>query len=283
MSDLPHPREILRGLEQRARRRFGQNFLIDEGMASAIVAGAGVSPGDRVVEIGPGLGMLSERLIAAGAELTAVELDRDMAAYLRRRMLHARLIEADATRVDWAELCPAPPRWQVVANLPFNVGTGLVMDMARMPQIFERLTVMLQKEVVDRILADPGTGAYGAMTVRLRARAQARRVLRVPAGSFHPAPKVDAAVVRIALDEVPDFGPAGAVAFDRCVKAAFSQRRKTLANSLGATYGKARSVAALEAAGIAPSLRAERVEVDGYRALAAAFAALGDASAPPVQ
>lgn len=271
MSDVPHPREVLRGLEQRARRRFGQNFLVEADLAARIVRGAGVQPGDRVIEIGPGLGMLTEELLAAGAAVTAVELDRDLASYLRRRMLPITLVEGDATKVDWAEVAPAPPRWMVVANLPFNVGTVLLMDLVQRRDRFHRVTVMLQKEVVDRVDATPGTKAYGALSVRVAARGTTRQVVRVPAGAFHPPPKVDAAVVRVDLAEDPDFGPAGEAAFDRCVKAAFSQRRKTLANSLAALYGKARAEQALTAAGIDPRTRAERVDVDGFRALAAAL------------
>ncbi len=267
----PHPRELLAQLEQRARKRFGQNFLVDPGMAEAIVRGAQVRPGDRVVEIGPGLGQLTQALLAAGADLTAVELDRDLASWLRSRELGARIVEGDAARVDWEVVCPGTG-WSVVANLPFNVGTVLTMQLLQHRHRFTRITVMLQKEVVDRLMSDPGGDAYGSLTVRSRVRARARRVIQVPSEAFHPRPKVDAAVVRLDPYPEPDFGAAGEEGFDRVVTAGFSQRRKTLLNALGAMYGRERTAAALEVAGVAPTLRAEKLDVGAWRAIAAALA-----------
>lgn len=271
MSDMPHPREILRGLEQRARKRFGQNFLVEPQRARHIALAAGVQSGDRVVEIGPGLGMLTEQLVDLGAEVVAVELDRDLASYLRRRMVRARIVEADATQVDWSQLCPAPPRWQVVANLPFNIGTPLVVDLVERRDCFDRITVMLQSEVVARLTASPGSRAYGSLTVRMAARASVRRVMSLPPGAFHPRPKVGAAVARLELRDELQVGPAGAEAFDRCVKAAFSQRRKTLLNALSPAYGREQARAALVEAELEPRLRAERVDPAGFARLAAAL------------
>ena len=134
---------------------------------------AEVKPGDRVVEIGPGLGILTRALRAAGAQLVAVELDRDLASYLREQFTDVRLLEADALRVDWSE---APPGdgWSVVSNLPYNVGTTVVMQLLRLPATFRRITVMLQKEVVDRLVAEPRSRAWGALSVEAQVRAYAR-------------------------------------------------------------------------------------------------------------
>jgi len=267
VSDL-HPREVLRGLEQRARRRFGQNFLVDGNLARRIVASARLKAGDRVVEVGPGLGMLTDALLETGAEVTAIELDRDLASYLRVRVPSVRLIEGDAMKVNWPELCPGGG-WQVVANLPFNVGTPLVAGLMLRRDLFRRLTVMLQHEVVGRLTAEPRTKAYGALTVRVRARCKVRRILEVPSSAFHPQPKVKAAVVRLDLLENPRVGAAGGRAFDRLVRSAFSARRKKLVNSLGPVYGRDAARAAVTGLDLPENVRAEALGVDAFVALAA--------------
>jgi len=267
MSDA-HPRDILRGLEQRARRRFGQHFLWRRDVVERIVGGARVKDGDRVLEVGPGLGILTEALLRAGAQVTAVEVDRDLAVYVRETFPAVRLVVGDALRMDLDEVCPGSG-WKVVSNLPYNVGTPLVLRLVRHPATFDTLTVMLQKEVADRLLGEPGTKAYGALTVQVGARARVRFVTRVPPSAFHPRPKVDSAVVRLELLREPEVGPAGADAFDQVVRAAFSQRRKTIANSLGARYGKTRAVEALAEAGIEASIRAERLDTAAFGRIAA--------------
>lgn len=265
-----HPRRLLRQLEQSARKRFGQHFLADDGLVRRIVRGARVAPGDRVVEIGPGLGILTEALLEAGADLTAVELDRDLAAFLRERHPNLRLVEADATRVDWAEVAPGEG-WKVVANLPYNVGTTLTMDLLRQPARFRSVTVMLQLEVVERLMARPDTKAYNALSVEAQVRAVPVFLTTVEPGSFHPPPKVRSAVVRLEVLPEPDTGGVPPEAFDHAVRAAFRHRRKTLANSLAAVYGRERAGRALEAAGIDPGLRAQALDLDGMRALARAL------------
>ncbi|MEO0604617.1 MAG: 16S rRNA (adenine(1518)-N(6)/adenine(1519)-N(6))-dimethyltransferase RsmA [Myxococcota bacterium] len=267
------PRGELRALEQRARKRFGQHFLRDVAVPTRIVRAARVKPGDKVVEIGPGLGILTGVLLRAGADLTVVELDRDLAAYLEERIPGLPVVCADAQKVDWAALCP--PGTKVVANLPYNVGTHLVMQLLRMPEVFASITVMLQQEVVQRLLAEPGTKAYGALSVEASARARGTFVLRVDPGQFVPPPKVVSSVVRLDLRGEPQFGGVAPDTFDRVVRAAFSQRRKTLLNSLGATFGRERSLSALEAAGLDPQLRAERLSVEEFGRLAAQMGSPG--------
>ncbi|MEM6926313.1 MAG: 16S rRNA (adenine(1518)-N(6)/adenine(1519)-N(6))-dimethyltransferase RsmA [Myxococcota bacterium] len=267
------PRGELRALEQRARKRFGQHFLRDVSVPARIVRAARVKPGDRVVEIGPGLGILTGVLLRAGADLTVVELDRDLAAHLGERIPGLPIVCADAQKVDWAALCS--PGTKVVANLPYNVGTHLVMQLLRMPEVFASITVMLQQEVVQRLLAEPGTKAYGALTVEAAARAQGTFILRVDPGQFVPPPKVVSSVIRLDLREEPQFGGVAGDAFDRVVRAAFSQRRKTLLNSLGATFGRQRALAALEAAELDPQLRAERLSVEEFGRLAAQMGSPG--------
>jgi 16S rRNA (adenine1518-N6/adenine1519-N6)-dimethyltransferase len=263
------PRGLLRQLEQRARRRFGQHFLTDRGVVRRMVRGARVEAGDRVVEIGPGLGILTEELLGAGVQLTAVELDRDLAAYVRERFDTVRLVEGDAARVDWAEVCPGEG-WAVVANLPYNVGTTLVMQLVRQPERFRSITVMLQLEVVQRMMASPGSKAYGALSVQVQARANPRFVLKLPPGAFHPPPKVDSAVVHLEIHPTPRTGEADAATLDKVVRASFAHRRKTLRNSLSASWGKERTDAVLEAAGIDGARRGEQLSLDEFIGLAEA-------------
>lgn len=271
MSEELHPAVLLRALEQRARKRFGQHFLARPSIVARIVRGARVEEGDEVLEIGPGLGVLTRALLSAGAKVTAVELDRDLAAFLREREPDIRLIEGDAMTVDLDEAIPNPPA-KVVANLPYNVGTQLVLRLIDVPEKVSTITVMLQREVVQRMLAEPGSRTYGSLTVQIAARGQARWLLGVPPEAFHPPPKVESAVVRIDLYDAPRTGRVSMDFFDRVVRAGFSQRRKTLVNSLTTVFGKERSRQAVERAGVDPKARAETLDHAAFVALAEALA-----------
>jgi 16S rRNA (adenine1518-N6/adenine1519-N6)-dimethyltransferase len=270
--DFSRPREVLARLEQRARRRFGQHFLTDVGVVERIVRGARVAPGERVVEIGPGLGILTAALVAAGAEVTAVELDRDLAEHVRSTFPMVRLIEGDAVKVDWAELGVGQP-YKIVANLPYNVGTTLTMQLVRKPELFTSLTVMLQLEVIQRLCAEPGSKTYGALSVEVQVRARPTFLMMVPPERFHPRPKVDSAVVRLDLLPEPAVGGVSPAFFDAVVRAAFSQRRKTVLNSLGARFGRDAAREALAQAAISSELRAEQLDLDAFRRVAGALRA----------
>lgn len=270
MTQEDKPWLILHDLEQRARRRFGQHFLTRPDLVARMVRGARVQPGDRVVEIGPGLGILTAELLRVGADLTAVELDRDLAAYVREAFPTVRLVEGDAAKVNWAEVCPGTG-WKVVANLPYNVGTGILLDMLDLRERFTSITVMLQREVVLRLIAEPGSKTYGAISACAQVRADMRFLLPVPPGAFHPPPKVESAVIIGELYAEPRCGPVGLAAFDRTVRAAFSQRRKTLLNALSPVFTREGAAAGLAAAGLDPGRRAESVSVPEYAALAAAL------------
>jgi 16S rRNA (adenine1518-N6/adenine1519-N6)-dimethyltransferase len=267
------PRAALRALEQRARRRFGQNFLTRRDIVAGMVRGAGVQAGAPVIEIGPGLGMLTREIVEAGASLTAVEVDRDLANWIRSGWPEVRLVEADATRVDWSAVVERPGT-RVIANLPYNVGTHLVVDLLRFPQLFTSLTVMLQREVVERLLAEPGSDAYGSLSVYVATRARGEWLLDVPASAFHPQPKVDSAVVHLELRACPDIGGVAPEHFDRVVRAAFAQRRKTVANSLSTSFPRESVVPALDRAGIDPKRRAETLGVDAFQRLAVELASV---------
>lgn len=254
-------------MDTRARKSLGQHFLASPSVAKRIVQLAGVGEGTPVVEVGPGLGALTELLLDAGARLVAVERDDRLADQLLERWPGLELIRADAMRVDWAARLEGEG-WTCVSNLPYNVGTHIVSRMVRTPGTFRQLVVMLQREVAERICAEPGGKVYGALSVELQARARAELLLRVKPGAFHPPPKVDSAVIRLVPRLHPGVAGCDLAGFDRVVRAAFNQRRKTLRKSLGGTFGKSQALAALEEAGIDSGARPEVVAVEGFGRLA---------------
>ncbi len=261
------PAAQLRAMDARARKSLGQHFLSSPSVAQRIVQLAGVGQGSRVLEVGPGLGALTEHLLAAGVQLTAVERDERLADQLAERWPQIELIRDDAMKVDWAGRLEGGG-WTCVSNLPYNVGTHIVSRMVRTPQTFTRLVVMLQREVAERICAEPGGKIYGALSVEMQARAQAEPMLRVKPGAFHPPPKVDSAVIRLEIGLHPEVQEQELAGLDVVVKAVFNQRRKTLRKSLGSSYGKARALEALEAAGIDPGARPEVIDVAAFARLA---------------
>ncbi|MDG1480516.1 MAG: 16S rRNA (adenine(1518)-N(6)/adenine(1519)-N(6))-dimethyltransferase RsmA [Myxococcota bacterium] len=249
------PAALLRQLQGTARKRFGQHFLTSAPTVQRIVRTSGVGEGSRVLEVGPGLGVLTEALLAVGAEVTAVELDRDLAAFLRERHTTLNLIEADAVKVDWPTVLPGAG-WRCVANLPYNVGTRLVTTMVVLPDTFDRLVVMLQREVAERMVAPAGSRKRGSLSVHMEAFSEARIAIRVPPGAFHPPPKVDSAVIEVRLREVPLIGSASIKQFERVNRAAFSAPRKTLRNALRTAFSAPIVKNGLEEAGVDGSVRA---------------------------
>jgi 16S rRNA (adenine1518-N6/adenine1519-N6)-dimethyltransferase len=266
---VSHPASQLKALEMRARRRFGQNFLVNPDVVDRIVIAAAIKPGERVIEIGPGLGVLTRALLAAEADLVAVELDRDLADNLRTEIPGLKLVEADALKVEWVDVAPGEG-WKVVANLPYNVATPLLMNLLRESPRFSTMVLMFQREVGNRLLADASDDAFGALSVQVQARANVRRVMELPPGAFHPAPKVHSVVLRFDVIAEPDFGGVTAAHFDRVVRLGFQHRRKMLINSLSTGLDKERALAALAEAGIPPSARAETIGLAGWRRLARA-------------
>jgi 16S rRNA (adenine1518-N6/adenine1519-N6)-dimethyltransferase len=221
------------GLE--ARRALGQNFVVDPNTVRRIARLAGVESGDPVVEIGPGLGSLTLALLERGADVTAVEMDRDLVPVLREVVepQGARVIEGDAREVDWDTLLAAHPRWTLVANLPYNVATPLVLDLLRdVPRITSML-VMVQREAGERLAASAGDKAIGIPSILVAYHGVAEVVGRVPATVFHPQPKVESVLVRIDRHEHPPVStPLSAI--DPILRAAYGQRRKMLRRSLAA-------------------------------------------------
>ena len=248
-----------------ARKRFGQHFLHDPGVRQRIVDAVDVRPGDRIVEIGPGPGAITERLVAAAGRIDAIEIDRDLAAALAARFGPAiDLHVGDALAFDFAALAGqrgGPLR--IVGNLPYNISTPLLFHLLDSVDHLVDLHVMLQKEVVDRMAALPGSEAYGRLTVMLAPRLEITRLFDVGPGAFQPPPRVWSAVARLTVLPEPRF-PVPA-SFALVVAAAFSQRRKTLRNSLRGLVPDA----AFAACGVDPGARPETLPPQAFAALAA--------------
>ena len=214
-----------------ARKRFGQHFLTDASVLGAIVDVIAPRPGQALVEIGPGLGAMTKPLVAASGRLTVIELDRDLAARLRKRS-ELTVIEADVLKVDFAALATqAGQSLRIVGNLPYNISTPILFHLLEAVDHVLDQHFMLQKEVVDRMAAGPGKKDYGRLSVMLQWRYAIESVLDVPPTAFEPPPRVDSAVVRM----LPLPAPAGvdAALLGELVQVAFSQRRKLLRHTLG--------------------------------------------------
>jgi 16S rRNA (adenine1518-N6/adenine1519-N6)-dimethyltransferase len=241
----------LRSGSHRPRKRFGQHFLHDAAVVRRIVAAIAPAPGELIVEIGPGQGALTAPLAASRARLEAIEIDRDLAAALKVAGVIVHV--ADALEFDFGAL-PAGAR--IVGNLPYNISTPLLFRLAEQAARLRDLHFMLQREVVERMVAAPSTPAYGRLSVMLQARFRLEKLFAVAAGAFRPPPRVESAVVRmIPLAERLD---AGAPRFAELVRRAFSARRKTLRNALGL------SAETLEALGLEPRLRPENLSPQDF-------------------
>ena len=281
----PSPRELLDRHGLRAKKSWGQNFLGDESILDGIARLAVEQPGEPVVEIGSGLGHLTEGLLAHGARVVAVERDRDMAKVLRAEFGDAiRLVEADAARADFAALAAEAPggagpgRVAVVGNIPYHLTSPILFSLLDQAGAVSRAVLLVQREVAERLAADPGTKDWGLLSVLLQQRGDVEIDRVVPRGAFHPPPRVDSAVVRIDLH-----GREPCVAdprrFRLLVKGGFGQRRKTLKNALEAARIAPRESleAAFQAAGVDPVRRGETLTVAEWEAL---DRALGPVVAP---
>jgi 16S rRNA (adenine1518-N6/adenine1519-N6)-dimethyltransferase len=273
MSDvaLPPLREVVARHGLDARKSLGQHFLMDGNLTARIVRAAGDLAGRHVIEVGPGPGGLTRALLASeAADVTAVEIDARAVAVMQELRaafpdrLHVR--EADAVGLDLATLAPAPR--QVVANLPYNVATPLLVGWLRQAGAFERLTLMFQLEVAERICAAPDTPAYGRLAVLAQWTCETTLLLRIPPAAFTPPPKVWSAVVGL-VPRAAQPEPALFAAMERLTAAAFGQRRKMLRGSLRGIGGEA----LLAQAGIAPERRAETLDIAEFDRLARLLAA----------
>ena len=252
----------------RARKRFGQNFLHDGRIIDAIVRRFDPQPDQLVVEIGPGLGALTQPLLEQLTHMHVVELDRDLVSRLQERFAqHLTVHAVDALNFDFSSLVDDGSKLRVIGNLPYNISTPLLFHMLEQAGCISDMMFMLQKEVVQRMLASPGSKAYGRLTVMLQSRCTMQKVLDVGPGAFSPPPKVDSAVVRLIPLPVARDPVCEAPCFADLVRASFAQRRKTLRNNLK-NYLDADQILAV---GVDPGCRAETLSLEEFINLARVY------------
>jgi 16S rRNA (adenine1518-N6/adenine1519-N6)-dimethyltransferase len=253
-----------------AKKALGQHFLSDPGYGRRIVTFAGVRPDETVVEIGPGTGQLTALLLDAAARVVAIEFDRDMIEFLENRFSGSpaeklKLIRADVLGFDWERLA-VPERFLLLGNLPYNIATRILSNSIAARERFRSFTFMVQKEVAERVLAEPGHKEYGYFTVLLEAYFERQRGFDVPPGAFRPRPKVTSHVMTLIprpdTSSIPPFE-----SLERLLARAFTHRRKTLWNNLAGRYGNSQLRQAFEAAAIELQARPEVVSLQQYLCL----------------
>jgi 16S rRNA (adenine1518-N6/adenine1519-N6)-dimethyltransferase len=248
------------------KKSLGQHFLIDPNMIDMIVLAVNPQPGDHLVEIGPGQGAITLPLLRKHGELTAIEFDRDLVVPLSQAahgVGQLTVIHKDVLEVDFSKLA-GEGRLRLVGNLPYNLSSPILFHALEHAGVVRDMHFMLQKEVVDRMAAPPGSKVYGRLSVMLQAYCIVTSLFDVPPTAFRPPPKVDSAVVRLVPHAAADVGIRDHARFADVVRAAFGQRRKTLRNALSGVCDTAQ----IEAAGLRPDLRAEQVEVAAFVRLA---------------
>jgi 16S rRNA (adenine1518-N6/adenine1519-N6)-dimethyltransferase len=258
-------------MDHRPRKRFGQNFLRDRHVVDRILEAADLQATDRVLEIGPGLGILTERILPGVAEMVVMEIDRDLAERLRQKPFSSlTVLEGDALAMDWPGVLCRPP-YKLVANLPYNISSQVLFKILDHRELFGRLVLMFQKEVGERLCSGPGTRDYGVLSVFCQLLFDIRRVAVVPPGAFFPPPKVHSAV--LCFDPLPEprIPLADEGFFRRVVKGAFAQRRKTLRNTLAAAGFGEGLECVFEQTEIDPGRRGETLSLEEFGRLADAL------------
>lgn len=233
-------KSLLKSYSLLPRKRFSQNFLTDKNVAIKIVESLGLNEGDTVVEIGPGLGILTEGLLESGARVIAIEIDRDLSGKLRERFRDCSnldIVSADALKISYKSMIAcsgARPcaTTKLVSNLPYNISTPIIFKLLEEREIFSMFLFMLQKEVAQRIVSPPDTKEYGVLSVMVQLLADVKSEFDVPPSSFYPIPKVYSSVVRFNILDKPRVDAGDIDFFKKVVKASFGQRRKTLLNAL---------------------------------------------------
>ncbi len=267
----PQVRELLRANDISPSKTLGQNFVVDPNTVRRIARLADVGPGDRVLEIGGGLGSLTLALAETGARVVSIETDRRLVPVLEETVADCDEVEvvvADATEVDWSTVMGVEQRWSVVANLPYNVATSIVLDLLERAPQADRLLVMVQREAGERLVAGPGSAAYGIPSVLAAYWATAELVGRIPASVFWPQPKVESVLVQITRRREPAVRCDLGVLMD-LVRTAFGQRRKMLRRSLSSKVD-AGNFAAAE---VRPEARPEELGIDDWGRLTDALLA----------
>jgi len=253
----------------RARKRFGQNFLHDEGIIEAIVEAISPAKGQHLVEIGPGRGALTKPLLSRCDWLDVIELDRDLIPLLREQLNDEQLNihEADALRFDYRSLQKDGESLRVIGNLPYNITTPLLFHLLAQGDCIEDMCFMLQREVVERICAQPGNKQYGRLSIMMQHQCQAELLFTVPPEAFEPAPKVESAIIYLRPLKQRVGGEVDLEVMGKLVTTAFSQRRKTIANTLKNMI----TTEVFEQVGIDPTQRPETVSVESFVALTRAY------------
>jgi 16S rRNA (adenine1518-N6/adenine1519-N6)-dimethyltransferase len=262
----------MRRLKHIPRKRFGQHFLHNQTIIERIVAAIQPRKGDHLVEIGPGRGALTRPLLAAAGALDVIELDRDLIPRLQtecKGIGELHIHQADALRFDFTTLVKNGKRLRVVGNLPYNISTPLLFHLLSQAHAIQDMHFMLQKEVVQRMVAPPGGKDYGRLSVMLQYRCRMEKLFTVGAGAFSPPPKIESAVVRITPHAQPAARVQDEAMFARLVSAAFARRRKTLRNSLKTLLTEQQ----IRALGLPPDARAEQLSLQEFAALSNAVPA----------
>lgn len=268
---------ICKRFDIKMSKKLGQNFLIKRGIVDEIVHAADLTPGEPVLEVGPGIGTLTQGLAQSGADVTAIELDRRLLEVLDTTLApydNVRIVHGDVLKLDVAAIMNHKP-FKVVANLPYYITTPIIMSLLESRLPVERLVVMVQKEVALRMVAKPGTKDYGALSVAVQYYTEPDIVLDVPPKSFLPAPAVTSSVIRCVLRDKPPVNVADERLFFRVVKAGFAQRRKTFANTMRTTgLSKEQIEEILSRAGIDGQRRGETFNLQEFADVADAWAEL---------
>ena len=255
---------LLDSLDHRPNKGLGQNYLIDGNILGILVAAAKISPSDQLLEVGPGLGALTQALLTTGAKLIAIEKDRTMAAHLREHFENLPLIEKDVLDVNLNELFAGGIN-KIVANLPYSVGSRFIVNALEARPLPEKMVFMIQKEVADRLTAQPGGKEYGPLAIWSQLNYDVKNIKNVSPTCFMPAPKVWSAVVRfekraVPLADVPDYAR-----FKKLIKLAFTQRRKQIGSNL--RKNSPEFFQGLEKCGINPAIRPEQIPIEQWAAL----------------
>lgn len=279
LTDLNTIKSLLSEFDAMPDKRYGQNFLISERTVENIAENCGAKENDGILEIGPGIGVLTQKLCERYKKVVSVEIDPKMSMILGKTMAeygNFSLISNDILKTDLNELLLSyfdGMRVTVCANLPYYITSPIIMYLLESEIGFDNITVMIQKEVADRLTAKPGTADYGAITPVVNYYAQTEKLFNVSSGCFYPAPKVDSAVVRFKLRRLPEYEPKNKAVMFEIIRYAFLQRRKTLSNALSSSdsFTKSAVEEAIKACGFDPRIRGEALSIQDFRRLSDAL------------
>lgn len=281
MAELGNPKntiEIIQKHQFAFQKKFGQNFLVDMHVLEKIIAAAEVTPDDMVLEIGPGIGTMTQYLAEHARQVVAVEIDKNLIPILEETLKdynNIKLINNDILKVDIKQLADEYNEGRpikVVANLPYYITTPIIMGLFESNVPIENITVMVQKEVADRMQVGPGSKDYGALSLAVQYYAEPYIVANVPPNCFIPRPNVGSAVIRLTRHKIPPVSVADPALMFKLIRASFNQRRKTLQNGLNNSpeikYSKEEIISAIESLGVSPTIRGEALTLEQFAALA---------------